>query len=369
MKKILYISNEDRAVGGSSLSLLAMLQALKGDVDPVILFREDGPAAEHFRSEGYECVVIPFNRATFHATGLKRLIRFLPHMIADAVVQLRCVRRASRLFKGIYAVHSNSGTVDIGLKIARRLAVPHIWHIREYMDLGLHNRPFLGWNHWKREIEASDCVIAISQGLFNHLSLQAHKNATCLPDAVCAASDAVLIKEKDPYVVFISGIVSEIKRPDDAIRILAAAKPENYHLKIVGLIENGMRARLEALAEHLGVKESIEFIPFVQDIKPLLSKASAALVCTEYEGMGRVAVEAMFYGCPVIARNSGGSKDILAEGQYGLLYNNIDEAAAKLSDTLRNFPLQMVEQAQEYAVECFSIDNYRDKIKKIYASL
>ena len=369
MKKILYISNEDRAIGGSSLSLLAMLQALKGDVDPVILFRADGPAAERFRGEGYECIVIPFNRATFHATGLKRLVRFLPHLIADTLVQGRCIRRACRIFKGISAVHSNSGTVDIGLKIARRLGVPHIWHIREYMDLGLHNRPFLGWNHWKSEIAESDCVIAISQGLFDHLGLQGHKNAICLPDAVCAASDAVLIEEKDPYVVFVSGIVSEIKRPDEAVRILAAANPGNCQLKIVGLIENGMRARLETLAERLGMQEKIEFIPFVQDIRPLLSKASAALICTEYEGMGRVAVEAMFYGCPVIARNSGGSRDILARGRYGMLYDSIDEAAEKLSDTLRAFPLEMVKQAQEYAVEAFSIDNYKDKIQRIYETL
>lgn len=369
MRKILYISNEDRAVGGSSLSLLAMLQALQAEVEPVILFRQDGPAAQLFRDKGYECTVIPFNRATFHAKGLAKLLRFLPHLAADALIQFRCVRRVCKRFKGISIVHSNSGTVDIGLRIARRLGVPHVWHIREYLDLGLHNRPFLGWRHWKREIAASDCVIAISPGLFEHLALSEHRHAVCLPDAVRSASDAVLIEEKEPYVAFVSGIISEIKRPDEALKIFAAAHPDSVRLKIVGLIDSAMKAWLDALAERLGVSDKIDYLPFVQDIRSLLAKASATLVCTEFEGMGRVAVEAMFFGCPIIARNSGGSKDVLAQGRYGMLYDNLDEAAKALSQVLRSFPSEMVREAQKYAIEAFSIENYKDKIQRIYETL
>lgn len=369
MKKVLYISNEDRAVGGSSLSLLAMLQALKGEVQPVILFREDGPAAERFRSEGYECEVIPFNRATFHARGLERIVRFLPHLIANACVQRRCVRQTCKRFKGIAAVHSNSGTLDIGLRIARALGVPHIWHIREYMDLGLHNRPFLGWKRWHREISESDCVIAISPGLFNHLGLEKHKFAVCLPDAVCSEADANQNETKEPYVAFVAGLISEIKRPDEAMRIFAAAKEDGCRLKFAGNMSSQMKSGLEALAEKLGIKDCIDYLPFQNDIKPLLRKASATLVCTEYEGMGRVAIEAMFCGCPVIARNSGGSKDVLSDGRYGKLYNSEGEAAEQLAETLEAFPQASVEAAREYAVNNYSIEDYGTKIRKIYTHI
>lgn len=146
MKKlrILYVCNEDLAIGGASLSLMNMLRSLEGKVQPTLLFRQEGPAAELFRQAGYDCVVIPFRRATFHAKGLVRVLRFLPHAITTAIVQWRCVRRCRQRFAGIDAVHSNSGTVDIGLRIAATLKVPHIWHIREYIDLGLHTAPFPG---------------------------------------------------------------------------------------------------------------------------------------------------------------------------------------------------------------------------------
>lgn len=369
MIKVLYISNEDRNIGGSSVSLKAMLESLRGEVDPVILFREEGPACDYFRKDGYNCTVIPFRRATFHATGIKRILRFLPHAAATAIVQARCVRRARKLFSGIDLVHSNSGTIDIGLRIASVLEVPHVWHIREYLALGLHAKPFPGWGRWQRNITKSDAVIAISKGLFNHLHLEGHRSGHCIPDAVCHAEDAILIKKKEPCVVFLAGIVSDIKRPDEAVHIFAKAGLPGHSLKIVGTLPEGMESKLEAVAKECGVVDRIAFIPFTDSVKELLSNAAALLVCTEYEGLGRVSIEAMFYGCPVIARNSGGSADVLDGGRYGQLYTNIDEGAAMLREAVQNPPYEQLEQAAQEAINTYSIENYGNKILKLYRSL
>ena len=97
MKRVLYINNEDRQIGGSSLSLLSLLQALEGEVTPVLLFREEGPVSAFFREKGYTCLVIPFYRASFSPTGWRRVLRFVPHALARCRVQARCVRRVIRL--------------------------------------------------------------------------------------------------------------------------------------------------------------------------------------------------------------------------------------------------------------------------------
>lgn len=370
MKKlrILYVCNEDLAIGGASLSLMNMLRSLEGKVQPTLLFRQEGPAAELFRQAGYDCVVIPFRRATFHAKGLVRVLRFLPHAITTAIVQWRCVRRCRQRFAGIDAVHSNSGTVDIGLRIAATLKVPHIWHIREYIDLGLHTAPFPGWGHWKREVFRSDAVIAISPGLFRHLRLDQHPHGICLPDAVCSAADSVLETPKEKFVAFVSGTLSAVKRPEEALRIFAAAKPEGYTLKMVGNVDEHMKAGLQQLASELGVSDALEFLPFTRDIKSLLSKAAATLVCTDFEGMGRVCIEAMFYGCPVVARDSGGSSDLLAEGR-GYLYQDLPKAAASLRQVLDTFPEEMVKKARQYALTNFVTEDYAEKILTIYQAL
>ncbi len=55
-----------------------------------------------------------------------------------------------------------------------------------------------------------------------------------------------------------------------------------------------------------------------------MSRAIAFLMCSENEGLGRVSIEAMFYGCLVIGRNSGGTKDFVFDGKTGLLFNDMD---------------------------------------------
>ena len=407
--RVLYITNEDRQIGGSSLSLETLLSCVGDAVEPILLFREAGPVRDRFAALGYRCLVVPYYRASFQAKGLSRVLRWLPHFLARAVTQRRCVRRVRRQVGEVDLVHSNSATVDIGPRIARALGVPHVWHIREYPDTGLGLRFFPSARAWRRKLLFSDAVVAITPGLLGHLGLTAsslraeefcktnlgsaqapprgpgrtarlqNSSATpacgrpaalCIPDAVLPAAAAVLVLPKAPEVVFLAGTLAPHKRPDEAIEIFArAALPEPYKLVLAGKVEDGYRRKLLALAEALGASERVEFRPFTADVRALLSRAAAVLVCTAYEGMGRVAVEALFYGCPVIARGSGGSRDVLAEGLHGSLYDTPEQAAAALRAVVSDFPEAQVRAAADYATATFSTDSYGARILSLYRSL
>ena len=459
--RVLYITNEDRQIGGSSLSLETLLSCVGDAVEPILLFREAGPVRDRFAALGYRCLVVPYYRASFQAKGLSRVLRWLPHFFARAVTQRRCVRRVRRQVGKVDLVHSNSATVDIGPRIARALGVPHVWHIREYPDTGLGLRFFPSARAWRRKLLSSDAVVAITPGLLRHLGLPAsslraeevcktnlgsaqapprgpgrtarlqtssatpasgsnapsadsdsgrtarlqNSSATpacgsnapsadsdsvrtarlqtssatpacgrpaalCIPDAVLPAAAAVLVLPKAPEVVFLAGTLAPHKRPDEAIEIFArAALPEPYKLVLAGEVEDGYRRKLLALAEALGASERVEFRPFTEDVRALMSRAAAVLVCTAYEGMGRVAVEALFYGCPVIARGSGGSRDVLAEGLHGSLYDTPEQAAAALRAVVSDFPEAQVRAAADYAAATFSTDTYGARILSLYRSL
>ena len=468
--RVLYITNEDRQIGGSSLSLETLLSCVGDAVEPILLFREAGPVRDRFAALGYRCLVVPYYRASFQAKGLSRVLRWLPHFFARAVTQRRCVHQVRRQVGKVDLVHSNSATVDIGPRIARALGVPHVWHIREYPDTGLGLRFFPSARAWRRKLLSSDAVVAITPGLLRHLglpvsSLIAHDAtsglraeefcktnlgsaqapprgpgrtarlqnssatpacgsnapsadsdsvrtarlqkssatpasgsnapsadsdsgrtarlqnssatpacgmpaALCIPDAVLPAAAAVLVLPKAPEVVFLAGTLAPHKRPDEAIEIFARASlPEPYRLVLAGEVEDGYRRKLQALAEALGASERVEFRPFTADVRALLGRAAAVLVCTAYEGMGRVAVEALFYGCPVIARGSGGSRDVLAEGLHGSLYDTPEQAAAALRAVVSDFPEAQVRAAADYAAATFSTDSYGARILSLYRSL
>ena len=348
--RVLYITNEDRQIGGSSLSLETLLSCVGDAVEPILLFREAGPVRDRFAALGYRCLVVPYYRASFQAKGLSRVLRWLPHFFARAVTQRRCVRRVRRQVGKVDLVHSNSATVDIGPRIAKALGAPASGS----------NAPSADSDSVRTErLQNSSATPASGRPV-----------ALCIPDAVLPASAAVLVLPKAPEVVFLAGTLAPHKRPDEAIEIFArAALPEPYKLVLAGEVEDGYRRKLLALAEALGASERVEFRPFTADVRALLSRAAAVLVCTAYEGMGRVAVEALFYGCPVIARGSGGSRDVLAEGLHGSLYDTPEQAAAALRAVVSDFPEAQVRAAADYAAATFSTDTYGARILSLYRSL
>ena len=363
MMRVLYICNEDRAVGGASRSLADLLRSLEGEVEAVILVREEGAVAEWFHSMGYEVIVVPFFRGTFNAKGLTRVLRYIPHAIHRFFVQRSCVKQVSRALEGrIDLVHSNSSSVDIGLEIARKTGVPHVWHIREYLDLGLGMRPFPSWKSWKRKLEKSDSVIAISEGLFRHLSLDGRPNTFCIPDAVKSAGSVCLEPEKKPVILFVSVILSPAKRPEEAVEIFHKAElPPEYRLLMLGKAPEELKPILNV--------PGVELIETQVELEKYYKEASAVLVCTPYEGMGRVSVEAMFYGCPVVARNSGGSADVLGNGRFGELYDTVEEGAAALRRVVEKLPLETLKAAGEEAAGNYSLEGYGPRIMEVYEKL
>ena len=82
--------------------------------------------------------------------------------------------------------------------------------------------------------------------------------------------------------------------------------------------------------------------------------------------MGRVTIEAMFYGCPVIARNSGGSADILESRRTGFLFDSIGECAGYMRRVAEALPEEMILAAQREAVSHYSEENYGEKILQVY---
>ena len=59
-----------------------------------------------------------------------------------------------------------------------------------------------------------------------------------------------------------------------------------------------------------------------------------SLFCSENEAFGRVVVESMSFGCPVVAANRGGVLEIIDDGYNGLLYNCGD--FLDLSEKIKN---------------------------------
>lgn len=90
--------------------------------------------------------------------------------------------------------------------------------------------------------------------------------------------------------------------------------------RLVILGEGELRGELEAKISQLGIALDVSLPGFVTNPYAYMSKASAFVLSSRWEGLGIVLIEAMACSCPVIATDCpNGPKEILEGGKYGYL--------------------------------------------------
>lgn len=125
----------------------------------------------------------------------------------------------------------------------------------------------------------------------------------------------------DAKLVVALGRLHENKAFDVLIDALAAL-PDTY-LWIAG--EGPRRAELEEQASKLGVKPRIRFLGWRDDVTKLLATADLFVCPSRHEPLGNVVLEAWAQGVPVVAAAAQGPRQLIANGETGLLVP-IDDA-------------------------------------------
>ena len=80
-----------------------------------------------------------------------------------------------------------------------------------------------------------------------------------------------------------------------------------------------LKQNLEKKAFDLGIKENIIFLGWRDDVPKIISIFDIFVLPSLNEGMGRVLVEAMALGKPIVASGIGGIPDLVAHGKNGFL--------------------------------------------------
>ena len=94
------------------------------------------------------------------------------------------------------------------------------------------------------------------------------------------------------------------------------------------------------------------------------------LVCSRAEAFGRITAEAMMGGMPVIGSDTGGTPELIREGETGFLYEYGNSEA--LADRMAFFIehpeaiTMMGHKAQAYALQNFTIERCVKEIMDVY---
>lgn len=271
-------------------------------------------------------------------------------------------------------VHTNVGVFHQGLRACRKLGVPHLLHLREYQTKDFGWKIFPSLQLFKRKLNKT-YVVAITNNILYYFDLQQQKTANAIWDGILPASQVIYKHDKAQYFICANRISAE-KNLEAVIEAFAMIKDllPNYKLKIVGeTFDNNYYNKLLKLVTDLSCNELIEFHGFRQDVTDLMQDATALIVASNFEGLGRMTVEASFMGCLVLGRNTGGTKEIINITNGGYLFNNIGELSQQMVKTAKMAGTdeykERVLKAQQISIEKFSNEQYCQKIYDLYIKI
>ena len=172
-------------------------------------------------------------------------------------------------------------------------------------------------------------------------------------------------------VIVAAGRLAEAKNYPlliDAMAVLRQRIPARLFILGQGELEGEIRARI---AER-GLADAVVLCGFQRNPWKFIAKADVFALTSHYEGFGNVLVEAMACGVPVVATASAGTRDIVRDGEDGLLVTTHDAVSVAgalervLGDAARR--AQMSRAARAHAVD-FALNVVASKYDTLFQGL
>lgn len=224
------------------------------------------------------------------------------------------------------------------LRAGQLARLPAVLHVRKTTRLSAAERDLVN--------AAARRLVCVSDSVREHYLAQGLRADLCLtipngidPAAIhflpAAEARARLGLPADAFVVGTVCSLLPLKCVDHLLEAFAAARAAlGADARCVVIGEGRERGRLALLAQTLGIAEQVRFAGFRDDAASLLPALDVFVLASRQEGMPRSILEAMLAERPVVAANVSGCRDVVADGETGLLYPHGD--VSQLATRLRS---------------------------------
>ena len=142
-----------------------------------------------------------------------------------------------------------------------------------------------------------------------------------------AETRVVLGIPPEATVVGTVGRLTAVKGQEVLIRAASELIRQGEKIFLLLLGEGELRRDLEELTIRLDIAEHVRFLGWLPDVARIMAACDIFCLPSRNEGMGKVLVEAMAMGKPIIASDIGGIRDIVRSEENGFLVPAGDVAA------------------------------------------
>lgn len=378
--RVLYIGHSGQLAGAERCYLETSLALKQQGVEVVGLLPCRGPLLDRLAQAGIPCHVhwYPWwiSRRKF---GVRKRLRLIYQCVTGAIRMVSYMRRVNP----DVVITNSIAAPPIGSLAAGVLRRPHVWYVHEF----------------GREDHATDFVLGerLSCGIMSLLSSVVLVNSRAVERKfkklmsgrkIRLVRYAVEIDSRDaaagrpggrgserPLHVVLLGRYDPGKGQEEAIEALRIATGRGCDVRaaLVGGGSDDYSVRLRSLVDRYRLGARVAMVEFSPDPLRYLAEADVALMCSRNEAFGRVTLEAMKMGVPVIGSNTGATPEIVKPGVNGWLYRACDpsELAERIiwCHAHREETRRMGEQAREWAQTEFTLAAHAKAVMGILSDL
>ncbi|MDQ0105769.1 glycosyltransferase involved in cell wall biosynthesis [Chitinophaga terrae (ex Kim and Jung 2007)] len=382
-RRIIFITHYTELYGANK-SMLDLIRGLSGkaDVEVLLIVPGEGKITKLAQQEGINYLILPFyNEIYFSAdNGFVSTCKGFFKLLCNLTLAFR--HRALFRHPGT-VIHSNSSATLIGSYFSLVSGKPHVWHIREFGWEDYRIRYCFGTRYFNMLLNRSAAVIAISKAIYSaRVEHSAARRKQVIYNGVLygaaaqgKAPRAWSFEEGKKKMVFaVIGYISPEKGQHEAIKAFSifVEKHPQAELRIIGVGEEKYVSELKGISSGLGLNNNIIFTGHVENMDKAYHEIDVLLMCSRSEAFGRVTVEAMSNGIPVIGFENGGTAEIITDGINGLLYRKgAAELGEKMALLCRDAALyeELSQNAFNNVYQQFSVEKYVEAVKAVYLAL
>jgi FkbM family methyltransferase len=321
---VLFFSHSS-SLAGSEKSLQALISGFpKAGIITTVVLPADGPFKQLLEKNGAMTVVSKYGwwsdreqvEPEESRARLARDFRHVQEELAPLIVRVNPD-----------IIVTNTSVIPWGGACAFLTNKPHVWYVRE---LGL---PEYGINYFYPHDKIAEYIkegsnLIVTNSLFTRNSFFG-ESTRLRTEVVSPAVEMEEATDSESYFHQADGLklacVGEIvpgKGQSDAIHALREliSAGKNVEIVLAGSLDAEYYKLLLDLVQEFSLAPFVHFVGFVKSPFSLYRQADAVVICSRNEAFGRVTLEAMQLGKPIIAAGSGGTLDLIEDEVNGLLY-------------------------------------------------